>query len=245
MDAELAGVYGNLYRNHWWFRSREMFLVEQIAALTLPNPPRILDVGCGSGWFFESLEKFSDQLFGIETDAKLIEQSASKKVPIHHGQLDDSYKPSESFDLILMLDVIEHIQDDVSVLRRAAELLSPDGVILLTVPAFRFLWTSHDVINHHFRRYSTSSLRRSATAAGLTASSCEYFFHWLVPIKLAMRGKEIIFGASNPLPKLPSSSMNRIGYSISRFEQRFLRALRLPFGTSLLAVLKPISRFAK
>ena len=112
------------------------------------------------------------------------------------GPFDRSFQPGKRYSLILMLDVLEHLADAPAALAYAVELLEPEGVLMITVPAFRWLWTSHDDMNHHGTRYTKQTFARLADLAGMRIDTCRYFFHWLVPLKLAVRAKECLLTAS-------------------------------------------------
>jgi 2-polyprenyl-3-methyl-5-hydroxy-6-metoxy-1,4-benzoquinol methylase len=235
MDAALASAYAELYRTHWWFRVREAILLRKIEALLRdgPRPARILDIGCGAGVFFDALSRFG-HVEGIESDVAIVGQSGRWRDRITLGELDDSFKPATPFDLILLLDVLEHVSGPDQLLRRAHRLLARNGRIIMTVPAFQALWTTHDDINHHLRRYSTGLMRRTILDAGLIVDEMTYFFQSLVLPKLIVRLLEAMKGAAPRVPRTPSRFLNS---SLEAwFSSEFAIAGRLPFGTSLMAV---------
>src|SRR6266704_1242994 len=136
MNAQYAAAYPELYRHHWWWRVREEILLRKIRGILADVPhARILDVGCGAGLFFDQLDQFG-YIEGVESDQAAAEASGRWQNRIVVGNLDDRYQPAAPFDLILMLDVLEHIPDTEPVVRRAAELLTPTGRLRVTVPAF-------------------------------------------------------------------------------------------------------------
>jgi SAM-dependent methyltransferase len=234
MDPSYASAYRELYQEHWWWRAREELLVEVIRReFGARNDLRILDVGCGPGLFFERLQEFGT-VTGVELDQGLAEADPRFRELIHVGDL-ASLPPHEGLDLILLLDVLEHIHDARAVLARAMQMLGRDGRIILTVPAFMALWTSHDDINHHVTRYTRQSLRDLISRTGGRPHSISYFFHWTVLGKLLVRLRERLRGPGAP-ERVPLAFVNRALYFASRMEQRLLTPLRPPFGTSLLAV---------
>ena len=235
MDADYAVAYARLYREHWWWRVREQILIGKIQD-TLKgraSPARILDVGCGAGVLFEALEPFGE-VEGIESDRLAIEQSGRWRARIHHGELDDTFNGRQPFDLILLLDVLEHLHHPDQVLRRATGLLSPGGCILATVPAFNWLWTSHDEINHHLKRYTASEVRALMQDAGLTILETQYLFQSLVLPKLLIRAKEVLTASGSGIPRIPSPRLNTLLQMWYRTEHAM--AGGLPFGSSVLAV---------
>lgn len=208
-----------------------------VAVLERHAPPQgfgsILDVGCGDGLFFPELRRFGDPR-GVETDADLVSEESRSRIWI--GAFDDTFDPAERYGLILMLDVVEHLDDDVAALRQAARLLVPGGLLVITVPAFRLLWTAHDDFNHHRTRYRRDGLVGAVEGAGLEVRSARYFFHWLFPLKLAVRCKERLLPRPPEIAKVPAPLSNRIFYGVSRLEQASWGHLPWPFGSSLLAV---------
>lgn len=237
MDDAYGQAYRELYRKHWWWRARE----EMIAGVLNRLQPdarwgSVLDVGCGDGLFFDRLSSMGE-VEGVEPDAALVSEDGPWRSRIHVRPFDRGFRPGRRYGLILMLDVLEHMDDPVAALRHARELLAPGGRLVVTVPAFRLLWTRHDEINHHVTRYTRTALVRQAHEAGLEVASARYFFHWLFPAKLAVRAKERLLSAGDALPTVPPPWINAAAYGLSRLEQAVVMPLRLPFGTSLLAVL--------
>jgi SAM-dependent methyltransferase len=195
----------------------------------------ILDVGCGNGLFFPMLKRFG-RVEGIESDAQLVETCEHPDGRIHIGSFDGSFRPSKTYRLIVMLDVLEHMAEPESALRHALSLLEPDGTLLITVPAFLLLWTTHDDLNQHYTRYSESSFRQLADRCSMRLDELRYFYHWLFPIKMAVRLKEVCLSPQPQAPRIPATPINRLCYGISRLEQRLCGRHQLPFGSSLLAV---------
>lgn len=232
MDSAYAAAYPDLYRRHWWWRVREALLLRTIASLVGERrPARLLDVGCGGGLFFDALERFG-HVEGIESDAGSIAHAGRWRSRIVHGELDASFRPETPYDAILMLDVLEHVPDPGALLRHARPLLAPDGRLLVTVPAFGFLWTAHDDMNHHLRRYTASGLHRTLDAAGFEVVTSTYLFPSLVLPKLAVRALEALGLKSPSVPRVPARPVNAALQTWFSFE---LAAARwLPFGTSLM-----------
>jgi hypothetical protein len=135
-----------------------------------------------------------------------------------------------------MLDVLEHLEDPVKALRHAVSLLGPGGAVLVTVPAFNLLWTNHDVVNGHFRRYTRSGFHDLVRQAGMKMEAERYFFHWLFPVKLGTRVTERILGLRPRPPGIPRAWFNTSLYWLCRLEQRTWGGLPLPFGSSLMVL---------
>ena len=235
MDADYTLRYGELYRHHWWWRAREAFLMTQIVALA----PRggfgpILDVGCGAGFFFDQLAAYGTPE-GVEASREFAAQ-ARPDYRIHYCPFDERFVPGKKYGLVLMLDVLEHLDDDVAALRCALNLLKDDGILLVTVPAFRSIWTAHDDLNHHVTRYTAASLQRSADAAGMRIMHSRYFFHWLFLAKLLLHYKEKLIRPVPRVPVVPPPWLNRSMLRLCRLEEKTVPdALAMRLGSSLLA----------
>ncbi len=237
MDERYARAYAELYRRHWWWRARERFLMNTAHEELSPNVRhRILDVGAGSGLFFQRLSELGD-VWGVETDENLRTGVPAIDDRIHWGSL-ESYRPETKFTAILFLDVLEHVTDPVALLRAGLALLERGGVVIVTVPAFMAIWTRHDALNEHKTRFSRSSFRQVATAAGVRERTTRYFFHWLVAAKFAVRLVEAVNGGSAraDLPHVPGRILNAALYGVSRGEQLLGLHRFLPWGSSLLYV---------
>ena len=236
MRADYGQRYRDLYDRHWWWRAREEFVLDVLRA----NQPawgwrRILDVGCGDRLFFDQLSQFGE-VEGVEPAEDLVTKAGAHCARIHIGRFDKSFQPSKGFSLILMLDVLEHLEDPVSAVRHALSLLSPAGVLVITVPAFNLLWTNHDTINEHFIRYTKTSFRTLAQQAGMTIEAERYFFHWLFFVKLATRCAERLLRLGPKPPKIPIRPVNDSLYWLCRLESNLLRSVPVPIGSSLLVV---------
>lgn len=242
MHADYARQYRGLWERHWWWRARAAFLLEWIGRLHARSAGvdwRILDVGCGDGLFFEELSRFG-HVEGLEPDESLVTDPRWRD-RIHVGRLgaDDVPYPRSAFDLVLMLDVLEHIEDDRSALCSARALLKPGGALVLTVPALSWLWSRHDERNEHYRRYDRRSLRSALEDSGLRVEDPRYFFAWTVAPMLARRWLQPAGSRQRALDApiaIPPAPINRILTEASRAEHALGRHVRLPVGSSLLAV---------
>jgi SAM-dependent methyltransferase len=236
MEHDYGQYYERLYCEHWWWRSREEFLMKVIQSLSLPDHPSVLDVGCGNGLFFERLATLGATVDGLESDPTLVSPNSKNRDRISIGPFDSSFVPGKRYSLILMLDVLEHLPNPEAALKHATDLLEPQGKLVITVPAFRCLWTTHDDMNHHYTRYTKSELRRISQAADLQWQRWQYFFYWLVPLKMAIRMKEAMIATKPRTPRIPSPRLNQALISLSRTEQWLFSRFPLPIGSSLLAV---------
>jgi 2-polyprenyl-3-methyl-5-hydroxy-6-metoxy-1,4-benzoquinol methylase len=242
MDAEYAREYRRLYEQHWWWRARETLILGHLRRY-LPRRPAgpVLDVGCGDALSFGTLAEFGE-VEGVEIDGAVIDPSGRHASRIHVGPFDDSFQPSRRYALITMLDVLEHLTSPRQALEHALGLLRDTGIILITVPAFLQLWTSHDALNHHLTRYTRRTFADLARVAGLEILEAKYFFHWLCLAKLAVKAKERLLKTESASVRIPSGTWNRLLYRICRMEQQAIGWAPVPFGSSLLVVGRPSSR---
>ena len=139
-----------------------------------------------------------------------------------------------AYDVVLLLDVLEHVQHPEALLRDSARLLAPRGALLVTVPAFDWLWTSHDDLNHHLKRYTAGEMRQLLQSVGLEVARTRYLFQSLVVPKLLVRAKERLTPSSASVPRIPAPLINSAIEGWFRAESRL--AGGLPFSSSVLAV---------
>lgn len=236
MDPAYAQRYRDLAIRHWWWRARNDAVRREIARLLeTRRDATILDVGCGDAVLFPFLASFG-QIEGIEPDPTVVSPDSPWKDRIQLRPFDESFAPGRTYDLILMLDVLEHFENAGRALRQAQALLAADGRIVLTVPAFRSLWTHHDDLNHHFYRFTRSQLAAVADEAKLEVIESRYLFQWLVAAKLMLRAREFLSGPSPP-ETVPPTRVNEALYRFTIAEQR-IAGRHMPFGSSVLAVLR-------
>jgi SAM-dependent methyltransferase len=234
MEADYAAAYSTLYNNHWWWRAREAFVMDALSVLHIPAGSAILDIGCGDGLMFDRLAEIGD-VEGVESDGASVSTNGRWADRIRVQTFDESFDPGRTYALVLLLDVLEHLDNPVGCLRRAIELLDADGTLVITVPSFRVLWTSHDDMNHHVMRYTRRQLDEQVSSAGGRVQASRYFFHWMFVAKLVERAREAVFGATARPPGIPPHFVNEALRRFSRFEQRAFSRFSVPFGGSLLA----------
>jgi 2-polyprenyl-3-methyl-5-hydroxy-6-metoxy-1,4-benzoquinol methylase len=242
MKSEYVNLYRELYNKHWWWRSRESSVIQAIKHLDLPKDASILDVGCGDGFLFSKIESFG-KVQGVEIDSTIVSQDSVYKEHIHIGDILDLSLPNESFDLILALDVIEHVSKDKEFLVTLHSLIRPNGFLIITVPTFMMLWTAHDDTNDHKRRYSGQQLRKILEDNNFTIVRMHFLFFSLAFAKLLQVLIEkllrlIKYRKRLKVEKIPHPFLN---YFIIRWfivENKIIQFLGLPFGSSVLAITK-------
>ena len=210
--------------------------LDQVAGKEGEPPDRqILDVGCGNGLFFEKLARFGS-VSGIEPDQQLVDPEGPHAGQIQVGFFDSSCQAEKPLDWILMLDVLEHMDQPAEALRHARQLLGPGGKLIITVPAFRLLWTEHDVWNQHRTRYRRRPLIKLVEEQGFQVELSRYFFHWPFFAKLLVRGIEWLVPGTPRPARVPPQPVNMLCRFFSTAEEGIYRWARLPFGTSILLV---------
>jgi SAM-dependent methyltransferase len=242
VQTSYAQAYRNLWERHWWWRSREAHVLGWVARLRRQSERgdfRILDVGCGDGLFFDELERFGT-VEGLEADASIV-TDPRRRSRIRIGSLGGDVTFQAEHDLVLMLDVLEHIPDDLGALQGAIETLRPGGRLLLTVPALPCLWSRHDEVNAHARRYDRRSLVSVLESGGFEVETVRYFFVWTVAPLLVRRWLAPASGrlAADYAVTIPPRPLNHALTLFSRFEHALGRVVRWPLGSSLLAVARP------
>jgi SAM-dependent methyltransferase len=237
MEASYGAQYARLYREHWWWRAREVVVLDVLRSLRPKPGSSILDVGCGDAVSFQALSEFGTVL-GIEVDENLLDPSGPYRTRISTRPLGDPVydDPSWHFDLITALDVIEHIDDDRRAVSSLIAMLRPGGLLVVTVPAFELLWDEHDEINHHRRRYTAAGLRKTLDGAGLDLLQVRYLFRGLFIPKLMVR--LVNAGRSRKVSQagIPRPAINTALRHLCVLENRLLEHVPLPFGTSVIGV---------
>ena len=227
---------------HWWYRGRRTVLDGVIAHLGLPGGARILDAGCGSGRNMVELSRHGT-VTGIElsqTSVALARERGAGEVIA--GSLLEMPFAQDSFDFAVTLDVIEHLEDDLGALRELRRTVVPGGALLVTVPAYQWLWSGHDEINHHHRRYTRGSLQKVAEEAGWRQQRTTYFNSLLLPVAILLRVLDRVNTKTTESSLdlwVPPEPLNWLLERPLAFEAAMIRrGGRIPAGLSLLAVFR-------
>lgn len=223
---------------HWWFLGRRAALQGLIARKAAPPDwGRVLDAGCGSGGNMAMLGRFG-AVEGVEYDADARLIASERGVgPVKAGALPDGLDvPDDTFDLIGLFDVLEHVEQDVASLQALGTKLTQDGRLVVSVPALPWLWSDHDVAHHHFRRYTKATLKRAIADAGLTLDGCGYFNTLLFPVALLQRGVQKLTGLGAGAAAQPAGPVNAALAAIFGAERHLVGRVPLPIGLSLWAI---------
>ena len=238
MNRELYRQFFIAEDRHWWFAARRQIIGKVLDSyFTPPVNSRVLEVGCGTGGNLAMLSRYGD-IYAMEMDAEARDLAGSRDIgDIRAGHLPDRVPFDGGFDLVCALDVIEHIDDDLAALQALYAQLRPGGALLVTVPAYRFLWSAHDDANQHKRRYTRPQLLQQVRAAGFAPVYASYFNTFMFPLILAVR---VLHNLLHRPPgsdiEMPSTGVNRLLQTIFGFERCLMPGLSLPFGVSVLVI---------
>ena len=225
---------------HWWYRARREILADYLAReAALPAKARILEIGCGTGHNLPMLARFGE-VDAIEIDAAA-RTFASERLgkPVGDAPLPALTGVERgAYDLVAVLDVVEHVEDDVAALKGMAEVLKPGGAILVTVPAHPWMWSAHDTVNHHHRRYSKATLDQAIRAAGLRHGGLRYFNSLLFPVAVAARVAGKLTGKDDSDDSPPAAPVNRALEAVFRLERHLVGRVPLPPGLSIITLVR-------
>jgi SAM-dependent methyltransferase len=242
MDREIYDRMAEIDGEHWWFTARRRIVSALIEKQTALKPgARILEVGAGTGSNLAMLRRYGS-VEAIEPDdgARAL---ASKRggFEVWGGLLPDGV-PLEDlrYDLIVLLDVLEHIADDTGTLRVLARKLAHGGRLLLTVPSTPWLWSAHDVAHHHQRRYTASALKKVLADNGFHVRHMSHFNSILFPAIVGARALGKITGRDGGDDAMPPAALNSLLSRLFAAERHWVVRGALPFGVSLLAVAEPV-----
>jgi 2-polyprenyl-3-methyl-5-hydroxy-6-metoxy-1,4-benzoquinol methylase len=244
MDRAVFDRMAELDEEHWWFEARRRILSAVIRRIVrVPEKARVLEVGCGTGHNLAMLGQFG-RLDACELDDSA-RSLASQRLgrAVRNVRLPDlsTFKPS-SYDLIALLDVLEHVPNDQEAVKAIRGLLRPGGALLLTVPANKWMWSAHDVAHHHFRRYSRGQLKAVLKQAGFEIQTLSFFNTLLFPLIAVARIVGKASGKEAADDSLPSGPVNAMLRGVFGLEAGLVGRVPMPFGVSLVAVARRPAR---
>jgi SAM-dependent methyltransferase len=249
MDLSMYRDFAEVHEDrHWWFRGRRRIVASLLRSVVgVRTDLKLLEIGCGTGGMLPILAAHG-RVTGVDPSEDAIRYSQKR-----HGRDAELLRvdfpaempPGGGYDVVALFDVLEHLDDDLQALRRAGSLLAAGGLLVVTVPAHRFLWSPHDVINHHRRRYARRELYSRIREAGLRIERVSYFNMFLFPAVLLAR---LVRRETDGAPegesdfKVVPGPLNAFLAWLFGSERFLLRLSNLPFGVSLLAVARKVGR---
>ncbi len=248
MEQHVYREQFELEDTHWWFAGRRGVIWALLRRAGVGDQLRVLDAGCGTG---RNLVEFGTlgAAEGVDSSAEALEFCRRRGLQaVRQGSLESLPFDEASFDLVLAADVIEHIEDDHAALAELRRVTAPGGLLMATVPAYRWLWSHHDETHHHFRRYTSGVLRERLRAAGWQPVAWSYFNTALLPPIAVVRLLARVRPARDTERldfDLTPAPLNRLLEQPMRWEARLIgRGVRLPAGVSIgvVAAAAPPSR---
>ncbi len=234
---------------HWWFASRTRAILAYLDRYVGPGQQdrRVLDVGCGAGNMMHHLSHYG-HVTGIDLYSKPLEVARQRGLDVQEGSADDLPFDDQTFDVVTLLDVVEHVPNEHGVFSECRRVLKPGGKLVVTVPALMWLWSHNDVINAHQRRYTRAELNQKLTRHGLRVLAASYNNFFLFPMAagliLARRGRAEPELASphfdddayqvemEPAPP----GMNGVLTGVGKVEAGLVKRVALPIGTSIICL---------
>lgn len=229
-------------QNYWWHLGRlEIIQTYVKRALGKKKDAEILNVGCGTGGTIDMLEKFGRvENVDISDDAIAFMNKMGYKNITKVDGVELPYK-DKSYDVVGAFDVLEHIDDHVGALKEWRRIIKDDGAIVITVPAYQWLWSEHDVSLHHQRRYTTKSLMDAAAKAGLKPEKRSYAISFSLPLVAGFRFMNKALGrktnSETSYVAVPAG-VNRLFTKFLKVEARLHQKVSLPAGTSVVTILR-------
>lgn len=243
MERSAYDRWYELDDTHFWRIAKRELVLELVARHKPAGAElRLLDIGGACTLLSRELGRFG-AITLVEHDAEMARFAAETLgLEVRQGSLPDGL-PADlggPFDVITLIDVLEHIDDDVAAARAVRGLLRPGGLLIVSVPAVPLLWSEHDVSVHHKRRYMAGTLRPVLAAAGLEVERLTYHTSLLLPAVFAQRMWSRLrrgTGERAEYPvQVPPEPLNRLFYAVMNLERRLLRRVDMPIGSSLVAV---------
>jgi len=235
----------NLENYYWWFQGRKKIILNLLKKFTrnLNTNTTVLDVGCGTGLILEALNSFCRPV-GIDFSRKALSYCQNRNLnSLLLADVDHLPIASQSCDILLALDLLEHIPDDHKLLRDFFRILKPGGFLLVTVPAHQFLWSEHDEALNHFRRYSFNQILRLVRSAGFEVQKSSYAISFVfLPIVIFRLLQRIFKKSDKPkthLIRLPYTA-NKLLILLLYLEAFIIKFVKLPFGVSIICVARKI-----
>jgi SAM-dependent methyltransferase len=242
--------YDKMYRleeANWWYVGRRDLVLKMAAQVDnglSDKPLKILDAGCGTGINLKYFQILGD-VYGLDISKNALIFSRIRGLPsLICGSVDKLPFKNGLFNLVLALDVIEHIDEDISAVMELNRVLKPGGCLIITVPAFRFLWTDHDLAVHHKRRYTRSGLLNILQLGGFETERATYWNSFLflpvATVRLLKRFYRSGDDIQTDLAKLPSP-LNGLLLGLIRIENEILKRFDSPVGISVICICRKIS----
>lgn len=240
MEKRAFDEMSELENSHWWFLGRRAIVSSIDSSFgALRKGSACLEIGFGTGGNIPFLSNVF-RYVGVELNSYALNLARDKfpRADLRAGALPRDLKSlgEERFSHIFLLDVLEHVEEDELSLERVQDFLTDDGVLFLTVPAYRWMWSNHDEINHHKTRYTAGELEHKLEKAGYVVEYISYFNTLLFPLAVVQRFFGKFFKTIGGSVGKPGFGLNFVLYKIFVLEKMLIPRFRLPFGVSIIAL---------
>ncbi len=244
MNKAYVQQYVELERTHWWFVVRQKIILRILKKYAKEQTLSILNIGAAGGASTQWLSTLG-KVVSVESDPFFFDHLKLQQVDVIHSTVTSMPFEKNSFDLVCAFDVIEHVADDFAAMKEMERVCKPGGMICVTVPAFQLLWSGHDVVNGHYRRYTKKTLFvLGELFAQLQNSEMRYFNSLLfLPVLIARKVSNIFTAGKKRVQsdftfyRIPRM-LDQILKTVFSAEIPLLRFIHFPVGVSLLAVWK-------
>jgi ubiquinone/menaquinone biosynthesis C-methylase UbiE len=241
-EREYEAMY-QLESSYWWYVARRRLAVDLLVdEIRCDSNVHILDVGCGTGANVQALARLGPTV-GIDASADALQFCRRRGIgSVAHSLVEQLPFTDKFFRVVTALDILEHTDDDLHALREIRRVCRTDGLVLITVPAYGFLWSEHDEALKHRRRYGANELRNKLKLTGFEVVRTSYFVSALFfPIFVLRVWQSIQKDSTRPktsLVVLPNW-LNSFLIGLLRMEQHLFHRMNLPFGVSIVALARP------
>jgi SAM-dependent methyltransferase len=240
MDKNFEKQYHDVETSHWWFKARRKYLLRLLK--NAPKNSKILDIGCSSGIFLKDLEAqgFNMQnLYGIDISGNAVKNCHKNGIQNAFVMDAQHITLEQKFDIIVASDCLEHLEDEKKALENWKNLLAPGGKMYVFVPAFQSLWSHHDVVNMHYRRYTRKELTTRMAGLGLNITASGYWNMFLfLPAYIVRRIAPKLGKKQSPHGDIATNNglVNTLLLQLLSIENRLPGFMRFPFGVSTFCI---------
>ena len=240
MEKNLYDIESEIESFHWWFVVRRRLLQSLLSSINLPRDCVTVDIGCGVGSNLGTLRSVGLNVIGLDRSIYALSLNRKKlKFPLINGDLNKLPVRPNSVGLIIAMDILEHLENDSNGILEFYQALRKEGILLLTVPAFKSLWGIQDVVTGHKRRYSRKEITNKLREVGFEILKSSYFnFFLFFPILLARRMIRLFGLRIESENEINSPFINFVFKVIFSLEPYILEYFSFPFGVSIFCVAK-------
>jgi len=235
METDVYRLVHELACQHWWFRGREAVITALLGKVGLPERPRVLDAGCGAGQNMQLYSRLG-ATEGFDPSPEAVAYCRRRGLDnVRQGTMEEIPFEASSFDLLTATDVLEHVADDGRGMRELSRVAAPGASLILTVPAYGWMWTDEDVRLGHMRRYTRPALRALVRRNGWEPTFDTYFNTVLLaPIASARKLRQSLGSRESAELALTPRALDELLSLPMRLEARLIAAgLSIPAGVSV------------